>query len=83
VDDQPEEEQWWDEPAPRASRRLVLVRGVAATVIIAMLLAFPFGPLLDQLIQNRAYEAVVAVVEFVVVGCAWLWLRSIRRVPRR
>jgi predicted MFS family arabinose efflux permease len=82
VDPNPEAEDWWEEPPPRPRRGLVAVRVIAATVIVAMLLAFPFGPLLDQLIQNRAYEAVVAIVEFVVIGCAWLWLRSLRRVPR-
>jgi hypothetical protein len=76
-----DDDGWMEEPSP-PRRHGRLLRLIAGFLVIAMVLAFPFGPLVDQLIQSRAYEALLAVFELVVVGGIALWLRSARRPPR-
>jgi hypothetical protein len=69
-----------DEP-PAYRRREFLLRLVARIALIAFLVAFPLGIVVDSFYRSSFPEASLAVVEVVLVGALALWLRSLRRRP--
>jgi undecaprenyl pyrophosphate phosphatase UppP len=68
----------FDEP-PARRRRESLLRLVARIALVAFLIAFPLGIVVDSFYRSSFPEASLAVVEVVLVGAVALWLRSLRR----
>jgi hypothetical protein len=52
---------------------------VARIVLVAFLVAFPLGIVVDSFYRSSYPEAAFAVVEMVLVGAIALWLRGLRR----
>ncbi|HEV3232067.1 MAG TPA: hypothetical protein VG245_07420 [Candidatus Dormibacteraeota bacterium] len=78
----PEEDDdpWADEGTPRRrGLRVVLVRSTAVVLIIALLLAFPLGYLLQTLVQHHRPDATLFVVEAVAFVVIWAAIRVSRR----
>lgn len=55
------------------------MRLVARVALVAFLVAFPLGIVVDSFYRSSYPEASLAVVEVVLVGAIALWLRGIRR----
>jgi hypothetical protein len=55
------------------------VRVVARIALIAFLIAFPLGIVVDSFYRSSYPEASLAVVELVLVGAIAIWLRGLRR----
>ncbi len=62
---------------PRA--RNLVVKGIAISVIIALLLAFPLGYLLDTELRDGRVTAALAVTEVTIVVALIVLVRSTRR----
>jgi hypothetical protein len=52
---------------------------VARIALIAFLIAFPLGIVVDSFYRSSYPEASLAVVELVLVGAIAIWLRGLRR----
>ena len=79
LDGDAREDPWaFDEPPVRRQRELI-VRVVARVALVAFLVAFPLGIVVDSFYRSSFPEASLAVVEVVLVGALALWLRSLRR----
>jgi hypothetical protein len=62
-----------------ARRRTFWVRLVARIALIAFLIAFPLGIVVDSFYRSSYPEASLAVVEVVLVGAFAIWIRGLRR----
>jgi uncharacterized membrane protein len=65
---------------PRHPVRRLLTRAVALVLIVGLVLAFPLGYLLDAELRNQHLEAVLLIVEVVVVAVLFAAVRASRRL---
>jgi hypothetical protein len=79
LDGEAPDDPWAFDEAPVRRRRELLVRLVARIALVAFLVAFPLGIVVDSFYRSSFPEASLAVVEVVLVGALALWLRSLRR----
>ena len=70
-----------DDEYPRRPLRRMATRVVAIVLIVGLVLAFPLGYLLDAELQGRHLEAVLAIVEAVVIVTLVAAVRVSRRRP--
>lgn len=52
---------------------------MARVALVAFLVAFPLGIVVDSFYRSSYPEASLAVVEVVLVGALAVWLRGLRR----
>ena len=68
-----------DDDYPRRRGRRLATRVVAVVLIVALVVAFPLGYLVDAELQGRHIEAVIAIIEVVLVATLVAVVRASRR----